>query len=89
MVIACSLDYIVFQHGTARPLYIMLAFFLSILVKQKYYSSILVAFFLEKIIFLEKIKIRVIFPGKNFFMENEDELDKTRNSKCGDWGKQT
>ena len=41
------------------------------------------AFFPEKLFFSEKIKIRVIFPGHFFFMENEDKLE----TKCGDWGK--
>ena len=34
------------------------------------------AFFLEKIIDLEKIKIRVIFPGKIFFMETKTNSTK-------------
>ena len=34
--------------------------------------------------FSEKIKIRVIFPGKFFF---HGKRRQTRNSKCGDWRK--
>ena len=46
------------------------------------------AFFLEKINFFKENQNKSNVFLENFFsMENEDKLEKSRNSKCGDLGK--